>query len=203
MIHICDNFFNDPYKIRSIAFKGKYKCATNYPGVRSHTVPKKVKDQILSYGHYITKNSSLTIGHTPSFQSIPQEYDEGIFHKDPDHTYICIIYLSLDPPLNSGTEICDSDHVRGLEILNTMDPRVTKSRDLFHKDPFNLIYRYRYGRIRKKLNSFYKPNIIAANKFNRCVIFPATNFHRAQNFFGTSLGNSRLTIVSFMDKHGI
>ena len=110
MIHICDNFFNDPYKIRSIAFKGKYKCAINYPGVRSHTVPKKVKDEILSYGHYITKNSSLTIGHTPSFQSIPQEYDEGIFHKDPDHTYICIIHLSLDPPLNSGTEICDSDH---------------------------------------------------------------------------------------------
>tara|TARA_X000000368_G_scaffold400187_1_gene371833 strand:- start:73 stop:681 length:609 start_codon:yes stop_codon:yes gene_type:complete len=202
MIHICDNFFSDPFKIRSIAFKGKYKCAINYPGVRSHNVPKKVEDEILSYGHYITKNSSLTIN-TPSFQSISQDYDEGIFHKDVDHTYICIIYLSLDPPLNSGTEICDSDHVRGLEIFNSTNPKVIKSRDLFHKDPLNLIYRYRYGRIRKKVNSFYKSNIIAANKFNRCVIFPATNFHRAQNFFGTSLGNSRLTIVSFMDKHGI
>ena len=202
MIHICDNFFSDPFKIRSIAFKGKYKCAINYPGVRSHNVPKKVEDEILSYGHYITKNSSLTIN-TPSFQSIPQDYDEGIFHKDMDHTYICIIYLSSDPPLNSGTEICDSDHVRGLEIFNSTNPKVIKSRDLFHKDPLNLIYRYRYGRIRKKVNSFYKSNIIAANKFNRCVIFPATNFHRAQNFFGTSLGNSRLTIVSFMDKHGI
>ena len=118
-------------------------------------------------------------------------------------TYICIIYLSLDTHLNSGTEICDSDHVRGLEIFNSINPKVMKSRDLFHKDPSNLINRYRYGRMRKKVNSFYKPNIIAANKFNRCVIFPATNFHRAQNFFGTSLGNSRLTIVSFMDKHGI
>ena len=202
MIHICDNFFSDPYKVRSIAFKGKYICAYNYPGLRSDNVPKEVNDEILSYIRYITKNSSLTIN-TSSFQSISQDYNEGIFHKDMGRTYICIIYLSLDPPLNSGTEICDSDHVRGLEILNTMDPRVTKSRDLFHKDPFNLIYRYRYGRIRKKLNSFYKPNIIAANKFNRCLIFPATNFHRAQNFFGTSLGNSRLTIVSFMDKHGI
>ena len=202
MIHICDNFFSDPYKVRSIAFKGKYICAYNYPGLRSDNVPKEVNDEILSYIRYITKNSSLTIN-TSSFQSISQDYNEGIFHKDMGRTYICIIYLSLDPPLNSGTEICDSDHVRGLEIFNSINPKVMKSRDLFHKDPSNLINRYRYGRMRKKVNSFYKPNIIAANKFNRCVIFPATNFHRAQNFFGTSLGNSRLTKVSFMDKHGI
>ena len=202
MIHICDNFFSDPYKVRSIAFKGKYICAYNYPGLRSDNVPKEVNDEILSYIRYITKNSSLKF-YDSSFQSISQEYDEGIYHMDPGHTYICIIYLSLDPPLNSGTEICDSDHVRGLEIFNSINPKVMKSRDLFHKDPSNLINRYRYGRMRKKVNSFYKPNIIAANKFNRCVIFPATNFHRAQNFFGTSLGNSRLTIVSFMDKHGI
>ena len=202
MIHICDNFFSHPHKVRSIAFKGKYVGADNYPGLRCDHVPKEVNDEILSYVQHITKNSSLKF-YSSSFQSIQQEYDEGIFHKDMDHTYICIIYLSSDPPLNSGTEICDSDHVRGSEIFNTINPKVTKSRDLFHKDPSNLIKRDEYGRIRKEVNSFYKPNIIAANKFNRCVIFPATNFHRAQNFFGTSLGNSRLTIVSFMDKHGI
>ena len=130
MIHICDNFFSHPHKVRSIAFKGKYVGADNYPGLRC-------------------------------------------------------------------------DHVRGLEIFNSINPKVMKSRDLFHKDPSNLIKRDEYGRIRKEVNSFYKPNIIAANKFNRCVIFPATNFHRAQNFFGTSLENSRLTLVSFMDKDEI
>ena len=209
MIHICDNFFSDPYKVRSIAFKGKYIWAYNYPGLRSYNVPKEVNDEILSYIRYITKNSSLKF-YDSSFQSISQDYDEGIFHEDSESTYICIIYLSLDPLLNSGTEVCDSDHRdlyfrsdEGLEVFNPINSKVTKRRDLFHKDPSNLINRYRYGRIRKKVNSFYKPNIIAANKFNRCVIFPATNFHRAQNSFGTSLGNSRLTIVSFMDKHGI
>ena len=35
------------------------------------------------------------------------------------------------------------------------------------------------------------------NKFNRGIIFPAANFHRSQYSFGTSIENSRLTIVSF------
>ena len=202
MIHICDNFFSHPHKVRSIAFKGKYVGADNYPGLRSDNVPKEVNDEILSYVQHITKNSSLKF-YSSSFQSIQQEYDEGIFHEDSESTYICIIYLSLDSPLNSGTEICDSDQVRGLGNRDAANPKVIKSRDLFHKDPSNLIKRDEYGRIRKEVNSFYKPNIIVANKFNRCVVFPAANFHRAQNFFGTSLENSRLTLVSFMDKDEI
>ena len=36
------------------------------------------------------------------------------------------------------------------------------------------------------------------NKFNRGLIFPASNFHRAQNSFGTSIVNSRMTVVSFL-----
>ena len=137
MIHICDNFFSDPYKVRSIAFKGKYICAYNYPGLRSDNVPKEVNDEILSYIRYITKNSSLKF-YDSSFQSISQDYDEGIYHMDPGHTYICIIYLSLDPLLNSGTEVCDSDHRdlyfrsdEGLEVFNPINSKVTKRRDLF------------------------------------------------------------------------
>ena len=133
MIHICDNFFSDPYKVRSIAFKGKYIWAYNYPGLRSNNVPKEVNDEILSYIRYITKNSSLKF-YDSSFQSISQDYNEGIFHKDMGRTYICIIYLSLDPPLNSGTEICDSDHSdlyfhsdEGLEIFNTIPSALSNS----------------------------------------------------------------------------
>ena len=203
MIHICDNFFSDPYKVRSIALKEKYVTERfNYPGLRSFNVPKEVSDQILSYVRYLTKNSSLKLT-SSSFQSIMQEFGDGIYHQDRAYDYLCMIYLSLDSPLNSGTEICGDDEDRPDHIWANWDGHGDKIRNLFHEDPFNLINRYRYGRIRKKINSYYKPNIIATNKFNRCVIFPSHNFHRAENFFGTSLENSRLTIVSFISEHQI
>ena len=199
MIHICDNFFKDPYSVRSIALKEKYVTERfNYPGLRSFNVPKGIDDEILSYVCYITKNPSLTLS-SSSFQSIMQEFGDGIFHKDPEYNYLCIIYLSLDLPLDSGTEICDCDH----DSVHGGTKKINQIRDSFHKDPFNLIKRYRYGRIRKRINSYYKPHFICANKFNRCVIFPSTNSHRAQNFFGTSLENSRLTLVSFISEHQI
>ena len=106
MIHICDNFFSDPYKGRSIALKEKYVTERfNYPGRRSFNVPKGIGDQILSYVRYITKNSSLKLT-SSSFQSIMEEFGEGIYHQDCAYDYLCMIYLSLDSPLNSGTEIC-------------------------------------------------------------------------------------------------
>jgi len=199
MIHVCDNFFNDPYNVRSIALKQKYITEKfNYPGMRSFSVPEGIADYILSYVRYITKNPSLKLS-SQSFQSITQQFGEGIFHRDLEYNYLCIIYLSLDSPLNSGTEICDGDHTLAPFFNDPLkEQEVIKNRNLFHEDPFNLINRYRYGRIRKKLNSHYKPDVISSNKFNRCVMFPSTNIHRAQNFFGTSLENSRLTIVSFM-----
>ena len=62
MIHICDNFFKDPYSVRSIALKEKYVTERfNYPGLRSFNVPKGIDDEILSYVCYITKNPSLTL----------------------------------------------------------------------------------------------------------------------------------------------
>ena len=206
MIHICDDFFEDPHKVRSIALKQKYVTERlNYPGIRCLDVPEEITDYILSYVRYITKKSSLTLT-TSVFHSITKEFGDGIFHGDFDYDYICINYLSLGSHLHCGTEICDYDsfsHWGQLKNIMLYDEKTTKIQHAFHKNPFNLINRYRYGRIRKKINSYYQPDFIVSNKFNRCVMFPSRNFHRAQNFFGTSLENSRLTIVSFMNKNEI
>ena len=194
MIYVGDNFFNDPYKVRSIALKQKYITENfNYPGVRSFAVPEWVGEYTLSFVKDLTKDISLKLL-SQSFQSVTKKFGDGIFHMDP-HQYICIVYLSLDVPANSGTEVCGSDHVPhnvpSLEVEENLKGK-------FHKDPSNLINRYKYARLRKKRNLHYTPTVISANKFNRCLIFPATNAHRAQNFFGTFLEDSRLTIVSFI-----
>ena len=206
MIHICDNFFSDPYTVRNIALHEKYMTERfNYPGVRSYGVPESVKNNLFSKVKNITQNSNLKIGST-TFQSIKKEFGTGIYHKDHEN-YICIIYLSLDPPVNSGTEICDFGvegevvtHYNALKGWPTsLDYERTYEIQLsYFKDPFNLIKRYRYARVRRKLNSYFTPTAIVANKFNRGLIFPCKNYHRSQNFFGSSIENSRLTIVSFM-----
>ena len=202
MMHVCDDFFNDPYHVRGIALKQKYITERfNYPGVRSFSVPDGIGDYILSYVKYILKKPFLKI-HSQCFQSITKKFGYGIFHQDQEisddfRIYTCINYLSLDTPLDSGTEVCDYDHpYDNLTIKHIGDRRhITTS---FHSDPSNLIKRYRYGILKRKVNSFYKPIVKVPNKFNRFMFFPGGNIHRAQNFFGNSLKNSRLTIVSFI-----
>ena len=194
MIHIEDNFFNDPYKVRKIALQQQYSQPISYPGLRSDNITGWIDDYILSRMRHITNCPNLKVRST-RFQCITKQFGDGIFHYD-SAQYICISYLSPNPPVNTGTEVCDSDQVP--DTLNTSE--VIHLKESFHNDPSNLIKRYRYARIRKKLNSYYNPIMKVPNKFNRIVMFPANYFHRAQNFFGTSIQTSRLTLVSFFDK---
>ena len=194
MIHVCDDFFEDVYEVRRIALRQKYLDSEyGYPGRRCLDVPEAIKNHITSYVRGIVQNPSLEIRDC-SFQSVDKLFGDGVYHKDED-TYIIIIYLSPDPPLDSGTEICDWDHAP-----DSIPPGLcTKLKESFIADPYNLIKRYRYARIRRKLNSHYKPIIKMPNKFNRSILFNSHNFHRAQNFFGISLATSRLTLVSFLN----
>ena len=191
MIHLQDDFFEDPYLIRSAALKSSYASdhENRWPGWRSLGIPQKIADYLLFKARSLVGNSSLEF-FSSTFQYTTKEFEEGIFHADP-HNYICIIYLSLDPSLDSGTEVCDSD-----ETLDYIGNNTVEKLD-FIKDPYNLIKRYRYDRIRRKVNSHYKPIMKVPNKFNRGIIFPATNFHRAQHFFGTFIESARMTSVSF------
>tara|TARA_Y100001963_G_C6643894_1_gene382358 strand:- start:44 stop:628 length:585 start_codon:yes stop_codon:yes gene_type:complete len=194
MIYSEDNFFNDPYKVRKIALQQRYSKPISYPGLRSDNITGWIDDYILSRMRHITNYPNLKVRST-RFQYITKQFGDGIFHYD-SAQYICIAYLSPTPPVNTGTEVCDFDQVP--DTLNTSE--VIHLKESFHNDPSNLIKRYRYARIRKKLNSYYNPLMKVPNKFNRIVMFPANYFHRAQNFFGTSIQTSRLTLVSFFDK---
>ena len=193
VIYSEDNFFNDPYKVRNIALQQQYSKSIPYPGMRSDNINGWIDDYMLSRMRHITNHPNLKVRST-RFQYITKQFGDGIFHYD-SAQYICIAYLSPNPPLNTGTEVCDFDQVP--DTLNTS--HVIHLKESFHKDPSNLIKRYRYARIRKKLNSYYNPIIKVPNKFNRIVMFPANYFHRSQNFFGKSIQTSRLTLVYFFD----
>ena len=55
-----------------------------------------------------------------------------------------------------------------------------------------------YDRMRRQSEKKISPIVKVNNKFNRMLIFSSHLFHRAQKFFGTSLDDSRLTLVSFI-----
>ena len=194
MITILDNFFDDPFAIRNSALKQRYQYEDfNYPGLRTYGVSAGVADYVQSQVRYYTKDSSA-ITSSCTFHYITKEFKSGFFHKDTT-AYGVIVFLSLDAPPHTGTEICDSDQV----FDSWDDEKVIKTLSDFHKDPHNLIKAYRYDRLKKKALSFYKPIIKVPNKFNRGIIFSGKrHFHRAQDSFGTSVENARLTLVSFI-----
>ena len=207
MIHILDDFFKDPYDIRSIALKQRYQSPleTQYPGYRTDNYvtgygSEVVKDitikQVLPRIQHLTKNSNLIID-SSAFQYITADYGEGSFHIDAA-LYTGIIFLSPNPPDYSGTEVCDKhpDPKYGYLSQKYWDDMVVSKRS-FYNDTSNLLNRYRYNRLNKKFMKKNKPIVKVPNKFNRMLLFDSPLFHRAQKFFGTSIGNSRLTLVVF------
>jgi len=198
MIHICDNFFNDPYEVRRRSFDQDYQGRPSYPGVRSFSIDSNATSYIHSYVKYHTKDHNLEIGEGARFQYVTKEFGQGVYHRD-DFKYICIVYLSLDAPPNSGTEVCDAGWMYDVEKLEPKNSGEILRE--FHQNPSsNLIKRFKYDRLITTINSHFKPIALAPNKFNSAVIFPANSYHRAQNFFGTSIENSRLTLVCFLGK---
>mgnify|MGYP003312323854 CR=1 FL=1 len=166
MIHLEDDFFEDPYSVRSIALKSKYCPAYDYtwPGYRCWSVPDDVSYQIRSRVRSAVGDSSLDFMHAKvnnhqqrvypnsSFQYTTEEFGDGLFHHDED-LYICIVYLSLDIPSDSGTEICDGDQGPAYLLDNAPSfSEVSQLKLSFIEDPSNLIKRYRYARVRRKLN---------------------------------------------------
>ena len=202
MLIIKDNFFKDPYEVRRIALQGNYAPGPRYtyPGYRSFTLPQNVINHLTSEVRYFTKNPSLTMG-GGAFQYITQDFISGIYHFDDEYTYTSVTFLSLDPPDNSGTEVSSVGRGdRGAPPMPDEGEGWDKSIEVrkdFHRDPSNFINAYKYRRTMKKINSKSKQVTQIPNKYNRFVVFDSPMFHRAQDFFGTSIEDSRLTIISF------
>lgn len=187
MIHIKDNFFNDPYLIRNIGLKQEYVSEGFYPGSRSFDIPNIIENYTLSEVKYLLKNNILTC--KSAFQYSTKEFKEGLFHSD-NSLYTSIVFLSPNPPQKTGLEICEKCDI----ILEDSDADIKHN---FYKNTKNFLNSYRFNLLKNKLNKKFNPIAKIPNNFNRFILFDSSLFHRAQNFFGTSIENSRLTFISF------
>jgi hypothetical protein len=125
-----------------------------------------------------------------TFQLIDETWGKGWVHDDnPEHDVAGIIYLNKDAPLNTGTTMYEGaadingEHYSKLfqeDVLST-DPEVRKG----------------YAKYRDEQRAFFKPATNVDCVWNRCVMFDPRTWHSADNFFGTTKDDTRLTLVFF------
>jgi hypothetical protein len=198
MIHVIDNFLKDPHQVRSKGLKLHYKKGDYYPGYRSFEVDEYIKKNIISYSSKIT-NETLRIQKSAEgfdnccYQYVTKKFQTGNFHTDFPTKYTCILFLTPEPPKNSGLEICDYDFK---DTKWTKKFRDTKFN--FIKNPDSLSNKIKYKISAHKYNQRFDPMIKVNNKFNRMVVFDGGLFHKQQNYFGSSAKDSRMTIATFL-----
>ena len=126
------------------------------------------------------------------FQWIPSEWVQGSFHTDPCR-YTAVTFLTPDPPSNTGTEIGGVSP--GFDLEDNFNKR---SKEPFYRmNKKGFLYRNIFKIVSTRYNSKFENPCVISNKFNRTVFFDAPRVHRAQNFFGKELKDSRLILVGF------
>ncbi|CAB4125862.1 hypothetical protein UFOVP181_376 [uncultured Caudovirales phage] len=195
---VVDNFYEDPILWREFAlgqefFKGN---RGNWPGLRTELLHnlnydlfqitlKKILFVLKDYG--ITKVSELQTG----FQLIDDSYGRGWVHDDdPTFQYAGVIYLSKDAPIGTGTTIYE----------DSVDFNGDQYNKMFETDVNNASPEEReiYAKYRAEQVASFKKSIVVENVFNRLVLFDSRCWHSADNFFGTTKDDTRLTQVFFI-----
>ena len=192
MIIIEDNFFDDPYKVRGDALSAKYESSpdTRWPGYRA-PVPFYISNKINSWVEEKTgfKHSIKE----SNFQYIPKKYGNGIYHLDTPFQFTAIVYLNPDPPKNSGTSISEEIY----NPSNSFWDECNVWKKLFYNNLDNQYYRFRFDLKRKKVEKMFPVSYNIPAKFNRILLFDSCLKHCAQQFYGKSKADSRITIASF------
>jgi hypothetical protein len=195
-ITIVDNFYNDPYKIRELALAQTYTRhdGAYWPGLRSpmlldidNNLYDKFIHKLLSV-FFNLPGDQLGCNIDVFFQTTSEQYEEGWTHIDTDVSFAGVIYLTPEPLLDSGTSIYQENTVIG---EYDQSPKV----DFYNGKTSNLD---EYRTLRNTHNLKFTKTMDIANVFNRLVVFSGNDWHKENNFFGSTLDDSRLTQVFFV-----
>jgi len=195
---VIDNFYDEPDLWRDFAlsqefFKGE---RGSWPGLRTkllheidkdifHVVMRKLLIILNQYG--FSRFDELQT----AFQYIDETYGRGWVHDDDPKLNIAgVIYLNKEAPIGSGTVIYkDQDDFNGDQYS-----------DMFMNDVLlsNPAERETFAKYRQEQVAHFSKSIEMESVYNRCIIFDPRNWHSAENFFGSTPNDSRLTQVFFI-----
>ena len=195
---IIDEFFETPNQIREWALSLEYYKGDrgNWPGYRTdllHEIDSQFHALICRKVIKHTKFNYFS-QFDASFSLCSEDWESGWVHNDPlRFNVVGVIYLNpVVPPGQYGTIIYDPPS----NYFNDGVPDEIFSSDVNEED-----VKKRQTKERLEHNSHFTPSQIVENRYNRCIIFDARQWHSAGNFFGSSdkKEDQRLTIVFFGD----
>jgi hypothetical protein len=197
---IIDNFFESPDAIRKKALSYEYGVRSNHPGYRTEclsiidtelykVVSRKILSLFLDLNYFKVEH-----GFEICFQWTSSDWEKGWVHSDGEIYLAGVVYLMPNPPSNSGTLIYeDFNNIGDLSqpLKNMAYIGRQNNNSELHKSK-------EYKKEREENNNKYKTSITVENVYNRAVIYPANYFHAENNFFGTTVEDSRLVLVFFL-----
>lgn len=197
-VTIIDNFFENPDNIRDFALSQDFSRKDNcgWPGIRSPMLLdidsnfyKDVMSKILSV-YFNIPGDSIAVNFQAFFQSINESFEEGWCHVDNGVTMAGVVYLTPEAPVEAGTSIYS-------DPSKEIDFSVCENKLLFYDGKIQNLDTYR--KIRNEFNSNFTKIVDVGNLYNRLVMYPGDCFHRENKFFGSTIDDSRLTLVFFVN----
>jgi hypothetical protein len=190
-ITIVDNFLDDPYLAIELANKQEFFTDDEgrWPGSRSNNIAEfapKFFERTLNkfFAIFYEKDSFYKFTCSMQFQKVGSKYTDGWAHIDSGSLISGILYLNVNPSINSGTSICMPNSIEwdNLNIKNKIENYKNGT-----DDPIK----------RQENNDQFHESIIIKNKFNRLIAFDSHLLHKA-NFEKNIDNDDRLTIVFFV-----
>ena len=200
-ITIVENFYKNPKAIRQFALKQKYIACHErknveyvYPGARTKDLfdldkdlHKQVCEKLVSIFHN-TEHDVMRWAISTSFQSVTEEYGEGVIHTDHNTIFAAVLYLTPDAPLDTGTS------------LFKKNSRFNKQK--YEKALADNDERFMAGEIKMdtSYHEMFDEIVRVNNVYNTLILYEGQYFHSANKFFGKTLKDSRLAQVFFINK---
>jgi hypothetical protein len=200
-VTIIENFYENPDAVRQFALAQQYTFCHEklnlqyvYPGSRTKDLfdlDKQLHEKILKKLVSVFHNAeydTMRWAISTNFQSVTEEYKEGVIHTDQNTVFAGVVYLTPDAPLNSGTSLFRKsklfDQQRYEDALAKNDAK------------------FRAGDIAMDSNyhEMFEEIVRVNNVYNTLIIYEGRHFHAANQFFGQSLETSRLSQVFFVNK---
>jgi Family of unknown function (DUF6445) len=200
-VTVIENFYENPDAIRKFALKQKYTFCHEidnveyvYPGCRTKDLSyldtllfEKICKKLVSVFHN-SEHDYMRWQITTSFQSVAEEYGQGVIHTDHNTIFAAVLYLTPDAPLNSGTSLFKPnktfDEKKYIQALDDNDAR------------------FKTGEIKMDTgyHSMFDEIVRVNNVYNTLIIYEGRHYHAANQFFGKDLKDSRLAQVFFINK---
>jgi hypothetical protein len=195
---VFDGFFDDPDAVREFALLQNYKPEESgkWPGLRTEclsvlhpTLYRQIFSRLFSV-FFETNKVYYSWKGTAAFQYTPEIYGSGWVHQDTDTLMTGVIYLNPGKA-KSTISICKPKHGLTFE-----PPNGDKKKESY----LNPLLVEEYAPYKNEANELFDDSIVISTEYNRLVLFEGYKHHKEGNFFGTSVEDSRLTLVVFISE---